>query len=70
MAQVGIAWILSKEGTYRHRPLIYRPDVTQGVTAPIIGTTSLKNLHDIIGMFCFSSDRYIEAVLQVRSTSN
>jgi len=32
MAQVSIAWILSKEG----------------VTAPIVGTTSLKNLEDII----------------------
>jgi len=32
MAQVAIAWILSKEG----------------VTAPIVGTTSLKNLEDII----------------------
>lgn len=33
MAQVAIAWSLSKEG----------------VTAPIVGTTSLKNLEDIIG---------------------
>ncbi|KAF4611738.1 hypothetical protein D9613_003720 [Agrocybe pediades] len=32
MAQVAIAWIISKEG----------------VTAPIVGTTSLKNLEDII----------------------
>jgi aryl-alcohol dehydrogenase-like predicted oxidoreductase len=32
MAQVGIAWILSKEG----------------ISAPIVGTTSLKNLEDII----------------------
>ncbi|KIM40267.1 hypothetical protein M413DRAFT_446440 [Hebeloma cylindrosporum] len=32
MAQIGIAWILSKEG----------------VSAPIVGTTSLKNLEDII----------------------
>jgi len=32
MAQVGIAWILSKDG----------------VSAPIVGTTSLKNLEDII----------------------
>ena len=34
MAQVSVAWILSKEG----------------VTAPIVGTTSLKNLQEIIGM--------------------
>ncbi|CDO77778.1 hypothetical protein BN946_scf185041.g10 [Trametes cinnabarina] len=33
MAQISIAWILSKPG----------------VTAPIIGTTSLKNLEDILG---------------------
>ncbi|EPQ52781.1 Aldo/keto reductase [Gloeophyllum trabeum ATCC 11539] len=33
MAQVSIAWILSKEG----------------VSAPIVGTTKLKNLEDIIG---------------------
>jgi len=33
MAQVAIAWVLSKEG----------------VSAPIIGTTKLENLHDIIG---------------------
>ncbi|RDB25329.1 Versiconal hemiacetal acetate reductase [Hypsizygus marmoreus] len=33
MAQVAIAWCLSKEG----------------VTAPIVGTTNLKNLEDIIG---------------------
>ena len=32
MAQVNIAWILSKEG----------------VTAPIVGTTNLDNLKDII----------------------
>lgn len=34
MAQIAIAWVLSKEG----------------VTAPIIGTTSLDNLKDILGM--------------------
>ena len=34
MAQVAIAWSISKPG----------------VTAPIVGTTSLKNLEDIIGM--------------------
>ncbi|KAG2015688.1 hypothetical protein CC2G_008933 [Coprinopsis cinerea AmutBmut pab1-1] len=32
MAQVGVAWILSKPG----------------VTAPIVGTTSLKNLEDLL----------------------
>ena len=34
MAQLAIAWVLSKEG----------------VTAPIVGTTNLNNLKDIIGM--------------------
>lgn len=34
MAQVAIAWTLAKPG----------------VTAPIVGTTSLENLKDIIGM--------------------
>ena len=33
MAQIATAWVLSKPG----------------VTAPIIGTTSLKNLEDILG---------------------
>ncbi|KDQ17445.1 hypothetical protein BOTBODRAFT_30240 [Botryobasidium botryosum FD-172 SS1] len=33
MAQIAVAWVLSKEG----------------VSAPIVGTTSLKNLDDIIG---------------------
>ena len=35
MAQIAIAWAL-------HKP---------GVSAPIVGTTSLKNLEDIIGEF-------------------
>ena len=35
MAQISLAWILSKPG----------------VTAPIVGTTSLANLEDILGMF-------------------
>ena len=33
MAQIAIAWVLSKDG----------------VTAPIVGTTNLNNLKDIIG---------------------
>jgi len=33
MAQISLAWILSKPG----------------VTAPIVGTTSLQNLHDLLG---------------------
>ncbi|KAJ7158528.1 Aldo/keto reductase [Mycena filopes] len=38
MAQVSVAWMLGKEG----------------VSAPIVGTTSLKNLHDIIGQWIFA----------------
>lgn len=33
MAQIATAWVLAKDG----------------VTAPIVGTTSLKNLEDLIG---------------------
>lgn len=33
MAQIGIAWVLSRSA----------------VTAPIVGTTSLKNFEDILG---------------------
>ena len=36
MAQISMAWILGKPG----------------VTAPIVGTTSLKNLEDILGESC------------------
>ena len=39
MAQVGIAWSLSK-------PF---------VTAPIVGTTSLDKLRDLVGAFCFTT---------------
>lgn len=50
MAQVNIAWLLSKDGTF---PLFFSLliDLTAvaGVSAPIVGTTSLKNLEDIIG---------------------
>ena len=49
MAQVAIAWSLSKDG----------------VTAPIVGTTSLSNLKDIIGMYHIirvSVDKFINKV--------
>lgn len=39
MAQVATAWVLSKEG----------------VTAPIVGSTNLGHLKDVIGMSCFLS---------------
>lgn len=46
MAQVAVAWVLSKEG----------------VSAPIVGTTSLKNLEDLLGMsttILFSCAKYV-----------
>ena len=39
MAQVALAWILSKDG----------------VSAPIVGTTNLDNLKDILGVFFLNS---------------
>ena len=38
MAQIALAWSLSKDG----------------ISAPIVGTTSLTNLKDLIGMYCCS----------------
>lgn len=53
MAQIAIAWSLSKEGEYLE-VLCWRTTGSimagAGVAAPIVGTTSLKNLEDIIGM--------------------
>jgi len=55
MAQIGIAWLLSKEG----------------VTAPIVGTTSLKNLEDIIAgvdvKLTEDEIKYLEEAYQPRS---
>ena len=52
MAQIAIAWALSKEGA--SHALVYSSQLFYsmddlGVTAPIVGTTSLKNLEDILG---------------------
>jgi aryl-alcohol dehydrogenase-like predicted oxidoreductase len=56
MAQVGLAWILSR-------------DV---VSAPLIGTTSLENLKDIIGIYyqCYltSLTHYFSAGVHVKLT--
>lgn len=41
MAQVALAWVISKEG----------------VTAPIIGSTSLDNLKDLIGQLSLNIKR-------------
>ncbi|KAF4611803.1 hypothetical protein D9613_003718 [Agrocybe pediades] len=51
MAQVAIAWVLSKEGTvtrFSQSLSSYASASNSGVTAPIVGTTSLKNLEDTI----------------------
>ena len=42
MAQIATAWVLAKDG----------------VSAPIVGTTSLKNLEDIIGTHIVTFSRY------------
>ena len=56
MAQIGIAWLLSKDA----------------VTAPIVGTTSLKNLEDIIAgvdvKLTEEEIKYLEQPYQPRST--
>lgn len=53
MAQVAIAWILTKEGSSQFLHVfsnLFNRCIV-GVSAPIVGTTSLANLHDIIGTF-------------------
>lgn len=52
MAQVSVAWVLSKEGDYRvyiNWVRLNHGMYFLGVSAPIVGTTSLKNLEEIIG---------------------
>lgn len=51
MAQVSVAWALSKEGVYSAARFVDIPNSysSEGVSAPIVGTTSLTNLADIIG---------------------
>ena len=50
MAQVSLAWCFSKPGTDLHKLLLLVSHWLLGVTAPIVGTTSLKNLEELIGM--------------------
>ena len=52
MAQLSLAWVMSQEGNYF---LVLRYSrlniiIPLGVTAPIVGTTSLENLYDLLGM--------------------
>ncbi|TFY64458.1 hypothetical protein EVJ58_g2622 [Rhodofomes roseus] len=54
MAQVALAWSFSKDGTYPRLACSFKDIGAErktfaGVTAPIVGTTSLKNLEDLIG---------------------
>lgn len=51
MAQISIAWSLSKDGTSRLRPHCLLLWLTRClvVSAPIVGTTSLKHLEDMVG---------------------
>ena len=50
MAQVSLAWCFSKPGTDLHKLVPLVSHWLLGVTAPIVGTTSLKNLEELIGM--------------------
>ena len=63
MAQVALAWILSKDGMLvdsQKKPSSSWPLV---VTAPIVGISSLEKLHDSISMFClFSSHPFCSCV--------
>ena len=53
MAQLSLAWIMSKPGELIYvfsdvMDALIEHDIL-GVTAPIIGTTSLDNLYDLLG---------------------
>lgn len=61
MAQVALAWVLARPGLsfivssvapseFEGHTLTWLP-FALGVTAPIVGTTSLENLHDLLGKF-------------------
>ena len=52
MAQLALAWVMAKDG----------------VTAPVIGTTSLENLYELIGKL-FSPLEIRGSLLMVKSKS-
>ena len=58
MAQLSLAWIMSQKGIFSS---VDPPAVSsnmikiQGVSAPIVGTTSLEKLYDLLGMVYFNS---------------
>ena len=59
MAQLSLAWIMSQKGTYISAVIppasTYYMIKMQGVSAPIVGTTSLENLYDLLGMVYINS---------------
>lgn len=67
MAQIALAWVMAKPGTFLLTPgyksTWFDEHDLQGVTAPIIGTTSLENLKDNLGML-------ISTLVRVPPTEN
>jgi aryl-alcohol dehydrogenase-like predicted oxidoreductase len=56
MAQLSLAWIMSQNGMFLSTVILPVETIKiQGVTAPIVGTTSLENLYDLLGMVYFNS---------------
>ena len=66
MAQVSLAWIMSQEGMYFSIVFSFLASLniqtSKGVTAPVVGTTSLENLYDLLGMFCISNTSFYSSV--------
>ena len=60
MAQLSLAWIMSQKGIFSlllsFLPVVfYLNDKYLGVSAPIVRTTSLENLYDLLGLVYFQS---------------
>ena len=64
MAQLSLAWVMSRKGIFFFSFLLLlsfppskkKKKKIQGVSAPVIGSTSLENLYDLLGMrFYFNS---------------
>lgn len=52
MAQVSLAWVLNRPGVYWHptwRSFTRHLTISAGVSASIVGTTSLQSFSDLIG---------------------
>ena len=66
MAQLSLAWIMSRKGIF-FSPSFYtvisfltlKKKKIQGVSAPIVGTTSLENLYDLLGILFYFIFRFI-----------